>query len=210
MKYFNSIPLLSTTDNKGNVEVLRNLLIRTGLIPQLAKNPLLFYEYEIREGDTPESVARKYYGDQYRYWIVFVGNSGIMDPQADWPLTSPQFLAYLRDMYAEAAGSIQNVLNYTKGTIHHYEKVITTIDNSSQTTVIKNVEVDEDTYNTIIDKTETKSFSNGASVTYTISKSAVSIYDYENGLNEAKRNIQLINAAYANQVETQYKNLVSL
>jgi hypothetical protein len=209
MKYFNSIPLLSTTDNKGNVEILRNLLIRTELIPQLAKNPLLFYQYEIREGDTPESVARKYYGDQYRYWIVFVGNSTIMDPQADWPLTSPQFLAHLRDKYAEAAGGIQNVLNYTSGTIHHYEKVITTIDNLSRTTVVKNVEVDEDTYNTIIDKTETKSFPNGTSVTYTISKSAVSIYDYENGLNEAKRNIQLINASYANQVETQYKNLVS-
>jgi hypothetical protein len=209
MKYFNSIPLLSTTDNKGNFEVLRNLLIRTELIPQLAKNPLLFYKYELREGDTPESVANKYYGDQYRYWIVFVGNSTIMDPQGDWPLTSPQFLAYLRDKYAEAAGGIQNVLNYTNGTTHHYEKIITTVDNLSRTTVIKNVEVDEDTYNTIIDKTETKSFPNGSSVTYTISKSAVSIYDYENGLNEAKRNIQLINASYASQVETQYKNLVS-
>ena len=209
MKYFNTLPLLTNTDANGNSYLMRNLLVRTDLIPQLAKNPLVYYQYELREGDTPETVARKYYGDQYRYWIVLYGNPTIMDPQGNWPLSSQQFVLYLKDKYATAAGGANNVLSYTQGTIHHYEKIVTTIDGDTQTTVIKNVEVDLATYNSITPITQIKSFPNGSKVTYTLSKSAISIYDYENNLNEAKRNINLIKSSYANQMETQFKQLVN-
>jgi hypothetical protein len=43
-----------------------------------------------------------------------------------------------------------------------------------------------------------------------ISKSLVTIYDYENLLNESKRNIQLINSSYVNQMESQYQELVGI
>ena len=131
-----------------------------------------------------------------------------MDPQADWPLTSEQFLAYLKDKYSVAAGGDNYVLTYTQGTVHHYEKVITTIDGDSNTTAVKNVEIDENTYNLIIPTTEVKKFPNGSSITYSISAATVSIYDYENSINESKRNIKLINASYATAMETQYQSLV--
>ena len=50
----------------------------------------------------------------------------------------------------------------------------------------------------------------GNKVTMIISRNAVSIYDYENGINEAKRNINLINSTYVSQVEKQYQTLVKL
>jgi Base plate wedge protein 53 len=209
MKYFNSLPYLVTTDYNGNTYALKNLLIRTGLIPQLAKNPLLFYKYDLQDGDTPEIVANKYYGNSYRYWIVLYGNTNILDPQWDWPLSSQQFQAYLIDKYSTAAGGSSHVLTYTQGTIHHYEKVITTVDNSTETTAIKTVEVDLTTYNSIQPFTQTQAFSNGASVTYTLSKNIVSIYDYELQINEGKRNINLINSTYAGATETQFQSLVN-
>lgn len=210
MRYFNSLPLLKNTDNYGNTYSLRNLLIRTNLIPQLASNPLLFYQYELREGDTPETVANKYYGDSYRYWIVLYGNSTILDPQGDWPLTSQQFTVYLTDKYAAAANAAANtVLSYCTGTIHHYEKIITTYDDSTQSTVVKTVEVDETDYLVIVPTTQKQKFANGDTITYSLSKNAVSIYDYEQKLNESKRNIKLINSTYANQMENQYQSLVS-
>ena len=210
MKYFSSLPLITNKDENGNSFLMRNLLVRTNLKPQLVKNPLVYYQYELREGDTPESVARKYYGDQYRYWIVLYGNPEITDPQSNWPLTSQQFLSYLKSKYATDAGGEQNVLSYTQGTTHHYEKIITTVDGDTQTTVVKNVEVDLNTYNSIIPMTETQTFPNGSTVTYTISKSAISLYDYENNINESKRNINLIKSSYANQMETQLKQLVKI
>jgi len=210
MRYFNSLPYLTTTDYTGNTYALKNLLVRTELIPQLAKNPILFYQYSLQDGDTPENVANRYYGDSYRYWVVLYGNPNILDPQWDWPLSNQQFQAYLIDKYTTDAGGAQKVLSYIQATIHHYEKIITTIDNSTATTAIKTVEVDLNTYNSIMPFSQTQKFSDGTSVTYTLSKNAVSIYDYELKTNEAKRNINLINSSYASDMETQYKKLVSL
>jgi hypothetical protein len=209
MRYFNSLPFIQTGSN-NNSYFLKNLLIRTSLISQLAKNPLLFYTYSIQDGDTPEIIANKYYGDPYRYWIVLIGNPQIKDLRTDWPLTSNQFADYINDKYGVlATAANQTALQYTQTTTHHYEKVVTSIDNTTQTTAIKVVEVDQDTYNSIPLNTNKRVFSNGSSVNYTLSRNTVSIYDYENKLNESKRNINLINSIYISQVETQYQALVS-
>ena len=208
MEYFSALPFLTTTDGNGNSIVLRNLLVRTGLIPQLAKNPLLMYRYAVQDGDTPEIVANKYYGSPFRYWIALYGNPQMMDPQSDWPLSTKNFTIYLQDKYATSANGTANVLSYTLGTVHHYEKVITTIDNTTKTTAIKVVEVDQDTYNSIIPLTTTSTFPDGSSITYTVEPNAVSIYNYEDQVNESKRNISLINSQYTTQIETQYQSLV--
>lgn len=208
MEYFSALPFLTTTDGNGNSIVLRNLLVRTGLIPQLAKNPLLMYRYAVQDCDTPEIVANKYYGSPFRYWIALYGNPQMMDPQSDWPLSTKNFTIYLQDKYATSANGTANVLSYTLGTVHHYEKVITTIDNTTKTTAIKVVEVDQDTYNSIIPLTTTSTFPDGSSITYTVEPNAVSIYNYEDQVNESKRNISLINSQYTTQIETQYQSLV--
>ena len=138
MKFFNSLPYVSSLDSNGNNYLLRNLLIRTKLVSDLSRNPMVFYKYTIQEGDTPESIAYKYYGDQYRYWIVLIANE-IKDPQFEWPLNSSQFLVYLKKKYAEVAGGENNVISYLTATLHHYEKVVTTIDGDTQTTAINTV-----------------------------------------------------------------------
>jgi len=210
MRYFDSLPYITNTDYNGNFYLLKNLLVRTELIPTLAKNPLLVYTYEIRDGDSPEIIANKYYGDPYRYWIVLYGNPNIVDPQADWPLSSQQFLLYLTDKYSsDAANASMTLLAYTQSTIHHYEKVITTFDTSTQTKAIKVVDVDLNTYLSTLSTTTTGTFPDGSSVTYTVSTNQVSIYDYEYQTNENKRNISLINSSYASRMETQYQSLVS-
>jgi hypothetical protein len=209
MRYFDSLPYISNTDQYGNVTLLKNILLRTDLIPKLASNPLLFYEYPLQEGDTPEIVANKYYGDSYRYWIVLYGNPQIMDPQFDWPLSSNQFLTYLQNKYSAAANGVSNVISYAQATPYQYQKVITTVDSATGTTAIKTVAIDQNTYNSIMPSTTKQTFPNGTTVTYTISTNVLSIYEYENDLNEAKRNIKLINKNYANDMELQYKILVS-
>jgi hypothetical protein len=209
MKYFGSLPLIRNTDKFGNVNLLTNILIRTQLIPKLANNPLVYYSYPVQEGDTPESIANKYYGDSYRYWITLYGNPQIIDPQGDWPMTSNQFLLYLQDKYAVAANGASNVVSYAQATPYEYQKVVTTVDSTTQTTVVKTVVIDSNTYNTLIASTNKQTFADGSYVTYTTSKNILSIYDYELQQNEAKRNINLINSNYATDIEMQYKTLVS-
>lgn len=208
MKYFSSLPLITQTDPYGNNITVNNILTRAYLLPSLQKNLMLFYAYDINEIDTPENMSYRYYNDTYRYWILLYAN-GIMDPQAEWPLTNQQFLIYLKDKYAEAANGASNVLSYTTATIHHYEQYITTTnsyDNQGQTITI---EIDGPTYNTFMSHTSTSTFPDtGITVTKTVTAAAISIYDYENSVNESKRKIQIMRDFYVPQMETQFKSLM--
>lgn len=209
MQYFNTLPLITqnTYSVYGNNQVVTNLLIRAYILPTLLKNVMLFYKYDIREGDTPESIAYNYYDDVYKYWIVLYSNN-ILDPQADWPKTSSQFQLYLEDKYkTEANGS--PVIAYTMSTIHHYEKIISTSDNVNFENKVVTVWIDEDTYNSLLASTTQRTFNSGTVVTQQISKSAVSIYTYENQLNENKRQINLLKESYVADVETRFKKLMN-
>ena len=208
MLYFDTFPLVIASDYKNNAILLTNLMARVEIIPSLLRNPLLFYSYDVKESDRPDIVANKYYDDSNKYWMVLYANE-IMDPLYDWPLTSQQFDAYLKNKYSQAAGGDAFVLTYTTGTVQEYRKTITTYDSTSLETTTKTVVVDLTTYNSITTGSVTQTFSSGASVTRTISKTPVSIYDYEIELNEAKQNIKLINSSYSNQLENDLKTLMA-
>jgi len=199
MQYFDTLPKIINIDSTGNSKVMTNLLARASVIPEILKDPLLYYTYDIQEGDTPEIIAHKYYGDSYRYWIVLFANE-LLDPQWDWPMTSAVFEQYLADKYPST-----NV--YSE--IEYYEKVITQYDVNTQTTTVNKVRIDEDVYNGLpVTQTATYTLPTGP-VTITTDRNAVSIYDYELSLNEAKRNIKILNSNYVGEMENQLKKLMA-
>jgi hypothetical protein len=186
------------SDAGGNSKVMTNIMARVSIIPQILNNPAVYYEYDIQDGDTPEIIAHKYYGDSYRYWLVLFANQ-LMDPQWDWPLSGNELSAYLVEKYGVGYNT------YTE--IHHYEKIITQFDYGTNTTTTNKVTVDEDTYNAIVSQTNVFSLPTG-DVSITVDKLAVSVYDYELDLNEQKRSIKILNTAYVNQVEEEFKKLM--
>ena len=209
MLYFQNFPKIATTDYKNNAVLATNLMARTAIIPSLLTNPLLFYSYDIQEGDTPEIVASKYYGDVNRHWLVLYANQ-IIDPQWQWPLTSQQLKIYIQDKYADAANTanVSSVISYAQQTVKYHQKIFGTNNSEggkSQRTMI----IDESEYNSTIPETITQNFPNGAVVQRSVAIKALSIYDYEVELNERKRNIYLINNIYAPQIENQFKQLMS-
>jgi hypothetical protein len=123
----------------------------------------------------------------------------ILDPQWEWPMSGQVFNNYLTAKYGDI-----NVYSTT----HHYEKTITQYDFGTNTTTSNTVEIDEDTYTSLEETTKTFSLPTG-DVSVTISKNAVSYYDYESKLNESKRTINILNSNYVNQLETELKKLMS-
>ena len=206
MLYFNSFPKVITTDYNNNSIIMTNIMDRVYIINSLLSNPLLFYSYDIQDGDTPEIIADKYYGDPNRYWMVLLANQ-VIDPQWNWPLTSQQFILYLNDKYSDASGNT-SVLSYTQGTVYEYNKTITTTDNTTSNTTSVTIVVDFPTYTLTQTGSTTQTFSDGSSITETISKNILSIYDYEVQQNESKRNINLINKIYSYEFEKQLSSLL--
>jgi hypothetical protein len=76
------------------------------------------------------------------------------------------------------------------------------------TTTLKNIVIDQATYNSLVIGTFTYTLPTG-SVTITIEKSAITYYNYELNLNESKRSIKILNSAYVDQLEKQFTDLMA-
>ena len=107
--YFQNFPLIPYDSvGDGQYKLVTNLLKRVALRAKVKTNSALFDTYDVKEGQTPEMVADKLYGDPNLHWIVMYVNN-ITDRYHQWPLTTPQFLAFLNDKYSNPDG------------LHHYE-----------------------------------------------------------------------------------------
>ena len=199
--FFKEFPktLYSFDFKNDSPTVIANIFSRFKIRSNVLNNTVAFYKYQLQEGDTPEIIAHKYYGDSYRYWIVLFANE-LLDPQWDWPMTYNMFEQYLADKYPSTNIYVE---------VEYYEKVITQYDVNTQTTTVNKVRIDEDIYNSLpVTQTSTYTLPTGP-VTITTERNAVSIYDYELALNESKRNIKILNSNYVSEVENQLKKLMA-
>ena len=130
--YFKSFPIIPY-DSVGDLQFkdVTNLLRRVGLRAKLKSNTSLYDTYDVKEGETPEMIAFKLYGDSELHWIILIVND-ITDRYHQWPMNFSQFNEYLNDKYNNPDG------------IHHYE----TTQSSGDTKVKIQIEndVDEDAY----------------------------------------------------------------
>ena len=134
--YFSKFPLM-VYDIKGNSNytLLPDILRRVKLRAGLASSRFVFDKYNVKEGEKPEDVAFKYYGDAQYHWVVLMVNN-VTDRYYGWPMDQAQFAEYLTDKYG--AGS--------EDSVHHYELAQT----SGKTTSIDEshmLEVNSDTEN---------------------------------------------------------------
>jgi hypothetical protein len=192
---------------------------RASILENLQNNSIVFYKYNIQEGDTPETVAHKYYGDPYKYWIVMYSNQ-LLDPLWDWPMNYQTFIDYLTAKYdAEFqlafnahTTTANNAYEYVQSTVYRYEKITTTTDLESNQVTVKKNSIDFDDYYALAETTTTYNIpgiQEDTQVEVAITKNIVYIYDYENDLNESRREIKLLNQAFAGSMEEQFKTLMS-
>ena len=130
--YFANFPVIPY-DSVGNLQYkdVTNLLRRVGLRAKLQSNTSLFDTYSIKEGETPEMIAHKLYGDSNLHWVIMLVND-ITDRYHQWPMNFSQFNEYLNDKYENPDG------------IHHYETTQSSGDTKVKIEIFN--EVDDDAY----------------------------------------------------------------
>ena len=115
-RFFDRFPKVSyDIENKQltNLQAVTNVFFRMQFIREVLKNVSSYYDYLIRDSDTPEILADNVYGDPEAHWIILMAND-IVDPQFDWPLNDEQFFNYMVKKYrstAEAHFGAPNVAN---------------------------------------------------------------------------------------------------
>ena len=214
-KFFNYYPktYYTSNNNSSSLDTVTNIIARFGFEDKLKENESAFYKYTIKDSDTPEIIADKFYGNVERHWIVLLFNN-IIDPQYDWPLQSKTLIEYIDKKYsvsgyANTANTLVTGLSWAQNISHvqAYYKIITRT-SADGTDIVEKITVDANTYANIAATSISYTLNNASSITQTVSKTTQTYYDYEVELNEAKREINLLKSAFVTEVEKEFKRVI--
>ena len=139
MSYFSKFPMMIyDMKNNGNFKLLPDILRRVKQRSAIKSGQLIFDTYDVRNGERPEDIAYKWFGDAELHWVILMTNN-VTDRYYDWPMNDAQFEVYLDDKYTNPDA------------VHHYE---ITKDSGNTTSQGPNdyshkVEVNSDTDNAV-------------------------------------------------------------
>jgi len=109
MSYFNKFPkMIYDMKNDGNYKLLPDILKRVKQRNAIKSGQFIFDNYDVIDGEKPEDIAYKWFGDAQLHWVILMTNN-VKNRYYDWPMNSVQFQAFLEDKYDNPDG------------IHHYE-----------------------------------------------------------------------------------------
>ena len=180
--YFSNFPIIPY-DSVGSYEFkdVTNILKRVAIRSKVKTNTMLFDTYNVKSGETPESIADKLYDDSQLHWIILLVNE-VTDRYHDWPLSERQFNSFLNEKYSNPDG------------IHHYKIPQT----SGDTTVFTEV------YNPDL-LTDAGALSDSDAYN---SATAVTNREYEQDRQDRLRKIRLLDPKYVTQFVDEFDVLM--
>jgi len=211
--YFRNFPknLYSFDLSGASPTTVTNIFSRFNFNSNVLNNAFAFYKYQLVDGDTPEIVAAKVYNDPMLHWVICLTNN-LADPLFDLPLSQDALERKIVKQYEYSS------ITEAYSTISHYvlevKKTLSEVNGPTTVTTSNNiVTLDQYNYssNTIVTQslntttTEKITFyannsnANSATVaTLTIASTykPVYVYDYEDNLNEEKREIKILKQEY--------------
>ena len=225
--YFKSFPYtFYSLDNTTTVQVVTNITNRVTLSDEVKNNLGLYEEYDIKDGETPELVADKFYNNSELHWLVLHYNE-IIDPRFEWPLDTNNLNRYVGSKYADvnAVHHFEDANgNYTNGNAFilssnsfanfSVNEVITnntnngtgyiTAKNSNSNVRITITVGGFKTGDQILKSSNTSIRANITS-TVILSGTPVTNFTFEDEINESKRRIKILKASYVDAVVNDFK-----
>ena len=184
--YFSYIPDLDYVSrlpdaNIGDYIRVKNLFKKGKIREDIFQDLSFFEKYKIIGDDRPDNVAFEIYGDSKLDWVVLLSNN-ILNIQTEWPLPQTDFDRFVLDKYDDNYNTLYNG-------IHHHETE--EVENSQGVTIVPaGLRVDSyysvSYYDFFIEQPIT---------TGNISV-PVTNYEYEEKIEDNKRNIYLLKTSY--------------
>ena len=185
-EYFTYFPTVEHDLTKvGQKVTLTNVLRRFIVRNDLQERSDIFYKYNVQVGDRPDIIAEKYYGDADLAWLVLHFND-IKDPIFDFPLFGRDFDNYIKGKYGSVPAA--------RSEVHEYRQILQEKEVKFNGTIMpeRYVVVDLTTYNTL-----------NPTARRTIYK-----YDWEEELNEKKREIKILDKRYLDKVRDEIETIL--
>ena len=195
--YFSEVPNFEYVSRLPNSKIsdyitVKNFFKRGFLREDIFQNLTFFTKYQIQGSDRPDNVASQVYNDSTLDWLVLMSNN-IVNIQNEWPLSNIDFDELMLDKY----GSYDTLFNG----IHHYETI--EVKDARDVKILNaGLKVESDYSITFFDeranqmKTETPTI-------------PVTNYQYEQKVNEDKRNIYLLQPRYLQVVRDDLEDIMT-
>ena len=209
--YFNNFPTTYYTlsDTNSDLDVVTDITKRIAFEQEFKKNSAAYIKFFVDDGDTPEIVAYKYYGDAEKHWIVLMMND-IIDPAYDWPLKESNVIKLIESKYSANASIGQTGIDWAKNNVQAYYKVETkTVVSTGQYSVDK-IRVDANTYANISVSDVTYTLEEGKQLNISTTKETMNYYDFEIDSNESKRNIILLREQFVPAAVRELKTVFNM
>jgi hypothetical protein len=180
--YFRNIPKVKYDINGAEPKKylnVTNIMKRISFKPSVIEDITDYYPYRVKDGERPDILSHQKYGSvAYAYLIMLIND--IYDPIFDWPLTSQQFEKYLISKY----GSVSSAMGTTK---YYYQIVRAEVARTGTSERVPAVKF-------IVDETAYDALDEG-------DRSTQTQYEWEDELNDNKRDIKLINASLIQDID---------
>ena len=187
--YFQRVPdfnyVSRLPDSKiGDYVRVKNLFKKGKLREDIFQNVAFFEKYKIVGDDRPDNVAFEVYDDSSLDWVILLSNN-ILNIQSEWPLPQTDFDRFVLDKYGD--------YNTLYNGIHHYETI--EIKNTQGVTIVPaGLQVDSSYSVSYYD------FFTDLQVTTGNLAIPVTNYEYEEKVENDKRNIFILKPRYLNIV----------
>ena len=158
----------------GRPRQLTDITRRFKFNSRIVNDVASYFDHVIQDGEKPYVLADEYYEDPSLDWIIMMSNR-LVDPFYDWPLSYETFRKFIKQKYPPPD-------NNAFTDVHHYEWIVTHHGVLNDGTVVPEevLVVDEATYNGLAET----------------DKRRVTVFEYEEAMNEARRNIRILDSSY--------------
>ena len=184
--YFRSIPSISYDiwgTEPRNYQSVTNIMKRVKFKPEVLEDISEYYPYIVNDGERPDIISfNQYETVAFAYLITLIND--VQDPIFDWPLSTQQFEQFIANKY----GSLDSAMTTTKNYYQIVRAEVPRTETSERVPEVKFI-VDETTYNSL-DQTLRTSQTN---------------YDWEDELNNDKKEIRLISPDFIHDIDYQVK-----
>ena len=184
--YFRNLPKVRYDINGAEPNKylnVTNIMKRISFKPSVIEDISDYYPYRVKDGERPDIISHQKYGSvAYAYLIMLVND--IYDPIFDWPLSAQQFEKYLTNKY----GSVSSAMGTTK---YYYQVVRAEVARTGTSERVPAVKF-------IVDQTTYDALDEG-------DRSTQTQYEWEDELNDNKRDIKLIDASLIQDIDYSVK-----
>jgi hypothetical protein len=207
IKYFQTLPkeFYFQGDEASSLDIVTNITSLVSINGDLKNNGVAFYDYLVEDGETPEIVAHKFYGNSNKHWIILMMND-IAHPQFDWPLSTNSLELYIDKKYEAQANNTMSGLQWAKTNTKTYYKIVRRKNVNVNSVDVSYIEIDYNTFaNTSYVKNE-YTLKNGNRIDIESNATYITYYTHEVSVNDKKRRIKILKPEYVEMVENELQD----